>query len=95
MIESMVELEVDCFVVLPSVMYERLGRIQNGGIIVLLSAGPRVVSSNILVMSLLHHWQLDPHPKVSDIDQYIQSAWGAGCLACGAKPSPKPVGRAP
>ena len=38
MIESMVELEVDCFVVLPSVMYERLGRIQNGGIIVLLSA---------------------------------------------------------
>ena len=31
-------LEVDCFVVLPSVMYERLGRSQNGGIIVLLSA---------------------------------------------------------
>ena len=34
----MVELEVDCFVVLPSAMYERLGRIQNGGIIVLWSA---------------------------------------------------------
>ena len=35
----MVELEVDCFVVvLPSAMYERLGRIQNGGVVVLLPA---------------------------------------------------------
>ena len=32
------ELEVDHFVVLPSAVYERLGRIQNGGIVVLLSA---------------------------------------------------------
>ena len=31
-------LAVDCFVVLPSAMYERLGRSQNGGIVVLLSA---------------------------------------------------------
>ena len=66
----MVELEVDCFVVLPSVMYERLGRIQNGGIIVLLSAAFvgnwwGHVSGDAFTVSLA----VSAHPKVSNIDQ--------------------------
>ena len=42
-------LEVDCFVVLPSVLWRRLGRSQNGGIIVLLSAAVGVKGSGTVV----------------------------------------------
>ena len=71
-------LEVDCFVVLPSVLWRRLGRSQNGGIIVLLSAAVGAKGSGTVVAYRWRHGilvsfyvtsSLVPTPKVSDIDQ--------------------------